>query len=156
MCKPAGPILLVEDEQTDAMLFRRALQKVTTEPPILEVRNGDEAVDYLAGSGEYSDRQKHPLPSMVILDIKLPRRTGFEVLDWIRSQPEHLRFTPVLMLSSSDRSEDVEKSLRLGANAYVSKPFGIDEYNRMASALANFWLKYNEQSGCPKFRTADQ
>ena len=150
MCNPAGPILLVEDEKTDAMLFRRALEKITAHPPIVEIANGDDAVDYLAGNGKYTDRGQYPLPHMVVLDIKLPRRSGFEVLDWIRSQPEKLRFTPVLMLSSSDRVDDVESSYDRGANAYVSKPFGSDEYNRLASAFANFWLKYNEQGQCPR------
>jgi CheY-like chemotaxis protein len=150
MCHPAGPILVVEDEKTDAILFRRALEKIPSHPPIIELTNGDEAVDYLAGNGEYADRTKYPLPNVVVLDIKLPRRTGFEVLDFIRSHPDRLRLTPVLMLSSSDRASDVEKSYNHGANSYMTKPFGTDEYNRLASAFANFWLKYNEQGQCPR------
>jgi CheY-like chemotaxis protein len=151
MCNAAGPILLVEDEKTDATLFRRALDKIAPHPPILEVRNGDEAIAYLAGTGDYADRTKYPLPTMVVLDIKLPRRSGFEVLDWIRSQSDSLRFIPVLMLSSSDRKTDVEQSYTRGANAYVAKPFGSEEYNRMANALGSFWLHYNENVECPRF-----
>lgn len=151
MCHPADPILLVEDEKAVAMLFRRALEKVTKQPPIVEVRDGDEAVAYLAGNGKYTDRQKYPLPSMIVLDIKLPRRNGFEVLDWIRSQPEDVRLIPVLMLSSSDRSHDVQQSYIHGANSYMTKPFGTDEYSRMANAFADFWLTYNEQAACPRF-----
>jgi CheY-like chemotaxis protein len=150
MCQPAGPILLVEDETTDALLFRRALEKITKDPPIIEISNGDEAVEYLVGSGRYADRRKYPLPSLIVLDVKLPRRNGFEVLEWIRSQPDNLRFTPVLMLSSSDRSDDVEKSYSHGANSYMTKPFGTEEYTRMANAFAGFWLKYNEQGQCPR------
>src|SRR2546423_15327949 len=110
MCQPAGPILLVEDETTDAMLFRRALEQITKDPPIIEIRNGDEAVEYLMGSGRYADRRKYPLPSLIVLDVKLPRRSGFEVLGWIRSQPDNLRFNPGLMPSSSYRSGELRKT----------------------------------------------
>lgn len=150
MCNPAGPILLVEDEKSDAMLFRRALEKITNHPPLVEITNGDEAVDYLSGAGKYADRQKYPLPNLVVLDIKLPRRSGFEVLEFIRNHPDKLRFIPVLMLSSSERVADIERAYSEGANSYVTKPFGSEEYNRMAGAFANFWLNYNEQGSCPR------
>jgi CheY-like chemotaxis protein len=140
----------VEDEKSDAMLFRRALEKITKDPPIVEVTSGDEAVDYLSGAGKYADRAKYPLPNLIVLDIKLPRRSGFEVLEFIRSHPDKLRHTPVLMLSSSERPADVEKSYEEGANAYITKPYGTEGYNRMAGAFADFWLNYNEQGQCPR------
>ena len=150
MCHPAGPILLVEDEKSDAILFRRALEKITKHPPIVEITNGDEAVDYLSGKGKYADREEYPLPNVVVLDIKLPRRSGFEVLEFIRKHPDKLRLTPVLMLSSSESAADVEEAYSHGANSYLTKPYGTEEYNRMAGAFANFWLKYNEQGSCPR------
>ena len=152
MCQPIGPILLVEDEKVDAMLFRRALEKVTKDAPIVEVRNGEDAVDYLSGAGKYTDRTKNPLPSVVVLDVKLPRRSGFEVLEFIRSRANELRITPVMMLSSSERPMDIQQSYLRGANAYVTKPYSSAQYHEMAEAFARFWLKFNQQPNCPRLQ----
>src|SRR5436853_542750 len=94
-------ILLIEDENGDALLIRRALEKTGLDFKLSRLKHGDEAVDYLSGSVPFDNRESHPLPDVVLLDIKLPRRTGFEVLEWIRSQPECVSRIPVVMLTSS-------------------------------------------------------
>jgi CheY-like chemotaxis protein len=152
MCNFSGPILLVEDEPPDAALFRRALQRASVQPPVVHLPDGDEAVNYLVGEGKYRDRQNYPLPSTVVLDIKLPRRSGFEVLEWIRSQSSDVAHVPVVVLSSSNMSSDVVKAYRKGANAYVTKPLTSQEYGRMTEILVAFWTQYNEQSSCPRMR----
>lgn len=155
MCNLNAPILVVEDEAADAMLFRRSLQKIGVSQAPVVVEDGEEAVRYLEGSGKYSDRQKYPLPSIVVLDIKLPRKSGFEVLEWIRDRMDQLRHIPVVMLSSSNMGRDVAVAYDKGANSYVTKPATSADYTRMATAFASFWMNYNEQAGCPRMVGSD-
>lgn len=150
MCNPNGPILLAEDEPGDAELFRRAVKKAGLEQPLTVVYDGDEALEYLQGTGRYSDRGQHPAPAVIVLDIKMPRRSGFEVLNWIRQRKDQLRHIPVMMLSSSNFGKDVIAAYEAGANAYVAKPGTASEYGRMAGAFAAFWLQFNEQASCPR------
>ena len=150
MCTFDAPILLVEDATEDAILFERALRKSAIRAIIMRVADGDAAIDYLKGTGHYSDREIFQFPALVVLDLKLPRRSGFEVLEWIRTGPRPLSQTPVVVLSSSNNSSDVEQAYAKGANAYVTKPFTSPDYADMAEALASFWLRYNEQGTCPK------
>lgn len=140
----------MEDEASDAMLFRRALKKVGMEQSLVLVGDGDEAVQYLDGQGAFADRQKYPPASMVVLDLKLPRRSGFEVLDWLRSRQDSLRHLPVMVLSSSNLSRDVMAAYEKGANSYVAKPYSSEEYARMAAAFNSFWMRFNEQASCPR------
>lgn len=142
----AGPILLVEDSTDDAILFERAVRKSAMRAAIMRVANGDAAIDYLKGVGMYADREIFHYPSLIVLDIKLPRRSGIEVLEWIREGPRPLSQMPVVVLSSSHTSTDIELAYAKGANAYVTKPFTTPEYAGMADALAHFWLQYNEQA----------
>lgn len=152
MCNMQGPILLVEDEASDVALFRRAMNKAELNQPLVVVRDGDEAIEYLGGTGRYSDREKFVPASMVVLDIKIPRRSGFEVLAWLRARKDELRHLPVMILSSSNISKDVMAAYDAGANAYVAKPSTSADYARMAGAFAAFWLRYNEQASCPRMR----
>ena len=152
MCNPAAPVLLVEDEVSDAMLFKRAFGKALNWPPVIRVANGDEAVDYLDGIGAFCDRNQYPLPSIVVLDIKLPRRGGFEVLESIRTRADQFSKIPVIMLSSSNRLADIQQSYEKGANSYVIKPYTADEYAKMAMAIVSFWMTFNEQASCPRVR----
>jgi CheY-like chemotaxis protein len=150
MCDAAGPILLVEDETSDAVLFERALRKAGSVARVIRVNDGDEAVAYLEGTGVYGDRGKYPTPGIIVLDIKLPRRSGLEVLQWIRSHKEvQLRSIPIVVVSSSNRVDDIDHAYEGGANAFVMKPYTLNEYVGMTNALSNFWMKYNEQSRCP-------
>ena len=125
---PQGTILLAEDEDDEAFLLERALKKAAIPNPVQRVKNGDEAVDYLSGTGLYSDRSKYPLPILVFLDLNMPKRSGFEVLEWMR-RPSNLPTLAVDVFSGSSRPEDIEKALRLGANLYLKKPITVAMLN---------------------------
>jgi CheY-like chemotaxis protein len=114
-------ILLVEDTEDDVFLMERAMSKAGITVPLQLANDGQEAIDYLSGAGEFSDRTKYPLPSVIFLDLKLPFVHGFEVLRWIKQQPS-LADVPVAILSSSLEDSDREKSQELGAKTFLVKP----------------------------------
>ena len=135
-------VVLVEDNADDISLFERAFGR-TGFPHVLEtVRSGDEAIEYLSGSGVYADREQYPLPTLLLLDIKLPRKDGFEVLDWIRHHPK-LAPLRVVMLTGSPRSEDVNRAYRMGANSYVSKPVDALGFVDILKALGAHWFQHS-------------
>lgn len=119
-------ILLVEDNEDDVLLIRRGFERAGIEHPLRVVTSGIEAIAYLTGEAPYWDRAKHPLPSLVLLDIKMPMADGFAVLKWIRRQPEFARLC-VVMLTSSDEIRDVNLAYQLGANSFFVKP--LDFWN---------------------------
>lgn len=141
-------ILLVEDNPKDVFLVERAFRKAQIDTPFQVVMDGDAAVQYLAGEPPYSDRTTHPLPAVVLLDLKLPRRSGAEVLTWIRQQPQISRL-PVVVLTSSREYVDINRIYDLGANAYIVKPIEFDELVNILRTLNLHWVIYNEkpQSG---------
>ena len=112
------------------------------------VRDGDQAVAYLEGKGDYADRKQHPLPVVVLLDLKLPRRSGLEVLEWMRAQPD-LRRIPVVVLTSSRESVDVNKAYDLGANSYLVKPVTFNDLVELITTLDLYWLILNERPDVP-------
>src|ERR1700743_1440375 len=114
-------LLLIEDNPDDVFLMNRALKKTGLNLPMQIVTDGRQALEYLSGAGEYEDRTRYPLPSMVFLDLKLPYLNGFEVLEWIREHPE-LCDLDVSILTSSPEERDKETAQRLGARAYLVKP----------------------------------
>src|SRR5580692_2161995 len=114
-------ILLAEDDENDAFFMKHAFKEVGIFNSLQVARDGKQAVDYLAGSGDYADRNRFPLPSLTLLDLKLPRLTGLEVLKWVRQQDE-LKSLIVIILSSSHQASDIAKAYELGANAYLIKP----------------------------------
>jgi CheY-like chemotaxis protein len=116
-----GTTLYVEDEEADAIFMRRAFARQGSESALRVVRDGREAIDYLSGAGDYRDRMKYPLPTIVLLDLNLPKVNGFEVLQWMRVHPD-FACLPVVVFSSSTLEEDRVKAQRLGANEFVSKP----------------------------------
>jgi CheY-like chemotaxis protein len=118
---PKQLILWAEDDDNDALLFERAIESADPSCSMLRVKDGEEAVRYLQGDGKYADRTKHPLPRLLLLDIKMPRRTGFEVLEWKRSQPA-LNAIPAVVLSSSFADSDRARAKALGACGFFSKP----------------------------------
>lgn len=138
------PILLVEDNPDDVVLIKRALGRTNLANPVQVVEDGDEAVAYLAGEGPYGDRRQHPLPVLILLDLKLPKRSGHEVLAWIGSQAG-LRRIPVAVLSSSGEPSDVNRAYDLGANAYLRKPVVFEELVELVKATNLFWLILNER-----------
>src|SRR5262249_15525565 len=107
---------------------------------IVDVRNGQQAVNYLSGSALYADRNKHPLPALMILDLKMPLMDGFEVLAWLQTRPE-LKSLPVVVLAASHLSADVQKATELGAHDYFSKPRDWSELVKLAHNLHDRWLK---------------
>lgn len=133
------PILLVEDNEDDVLLIRRAFKQANLANPISAVEDGDEAVAYLSGQGGYADRVRHPLPALILLDVKLPRRSGLEVLEWLRLQPD-LKRTPVIVLTSSRERSDVDRAYDLGAGGYLAKPVDFAGLLAMVTAIGTYWM----------------
>ena len=138
------PILLVEDEENDVMLLQRAFRRAGMVNPLQVVRHGDDAVAYLEGSGEYTDRAKYPLPVLVLLDLKLPRRTGLEVLEWVKGQTG-VKKIPIVVLTSSKNDSDVDRAYELGANSYLVKPVSFETLLELVKSLELYWLVLNER-----------
>jgi two-component system response regulator len=135
-------ILLVEDEATDVFFFERAMKKAGVVNPLQVATDGEQALDYLEGRGKFADRKAYPLPCLIVLDLKMPGTTGFEVLERIRHQPE-LRKLVVVVLTSSVSDEDIAKAYELGANAYLVKPADSTELVDVVEAIKHFWLTHN-------------
>lgn len=142
MNAPAPSILIVEDNSTDVMLIRRAFAKANVGNPLQVVRDGDTAVEYLSGDGEFADRAAFPLPAVMLLDLKLPRRSGLEVLQWVRAQ-KSLRRLPVVVLTSSNQTQDVNRAYDLGANSYLVKPVEFDDLKQMIGKIHIYWVALN-------------
>jgi len=134
-------ILLVDDSENDLMLLRVAFKKAEVTNPLQEVCNGEEAIAFLDGEGQYNDRNKFPLPAVVLLDLNMPRKTGFEVLSWRGTQPA-LKRLPIIILTASSRMEDVERAFDLGADSFLVKPGTLDELIAMIRCLCD-WLQHN-------------
>lgn len=138
-------ILLVEDEPNDVFLIQRAFRKANLLNPIQAVSDGEQAIAYLTGQKEFGDRQKYPMPVLILLDLKLPRKTGLEVLAWLREQPAPLKRVPVVVLTSSKQSTDINRAYDLGANSYLVKPVAFEGLLQMVKALDLYWLILNEK-----------
>ena len=139
-----GPVLLVEDDVSDFRLIQRAFAKMKPSIQMFRLTHGDEAVAYLAGDAPYENRSLHPIPCVVLLAIKLPRRSGLEVLEWIRTQESELKRLPIIMLTSSKHQLDVNKAYDLGVNSYLVKPSNNSELEQLVSAFRNYWIDLNE------------
>ena len=135
-------ILLVEDDENDVYFFERAAKQSEILESLKVVRDGQSAIDYLSGGGEFSDRVRFPIPCLIVLDLKMPRKTGMEVLEWLRADAS-LRTIPVIVFSSSAQGDDVEQAYRLGANAFVVKPAALAKRNEFVQLLKGFWLDWN-------------
>jgi len=134
-------ILLVDDNVDDLMLLRMAFQKAEFKNQLHIVHNGEEAIAYLQGEGAYSDRNKHPLPAVMLLDLNMPMKNGFDVLAWARAQPAFKRLS-IIILTASVRTEDVERAFDLGASSYLVKPSQIEALIEMIRCLHD-WLEIN-------------
>src|SRR5690242_18501314 len=137
------PVLYVEDDEHDVLFLRRAFAQAGIGHPLVVAHDGQEGIDYLSGAGEFGNRHKHPLPCLILLDLKMPRRTGLEVLEWLRGEAE-LACIPVIVFSSSAHERDVERAYRLGASSFVVKPQGAPERADFARAVKEYWLRFNE------------
>jgi CheY-like chemotaxis protein len=135
-------LMLVEDNPDDVLLVRRALGKLAAPVRLVTAEHGDAAIEYLDGTGAFSDRQAHPLPDLVLLDLKLPRRSGHEVLAWVRQQPV-LEGLPVVVLTSSIEEDDVRRAYRSHANSYLRKPVALEELAALLDQVHTYWMRTN-------------
>ncbi len=135
-------ILVAEDLEEDVALLKRAFTKAGIKVPLHFVRNGHEAISYLGGEQPFTDRRKYPLPALLLLDLKMPISGGFDVLEWLCSQPGLDRL-PVVVFTSSDAAEDINRAYDLGANSYLVKPSQINKLEDVARFLESYWLKLN-------------
>lgn len=133
--------LLAEDSENDVFLMQRAFEVAGLPNPLQVVKDGDDAVAYLQGEAGFQNRSEYPLPSVVLLDLNLPRKNGFEVLQWMRTQPTLKRIV-VIILTASNRSADADRAYDLGANFYLTKPSRFDDLVKTTKCLHE-WLKLN-------------
>ncbi len=137
-------ILLVEDNPDDEELTLRALRKSGVKEPVVVARDGPEALDYLFATGAWKLRDVLDTPRVVLLDLKLPKLSGLDVLRRMREDPRTRR-VPVVVLTSSAEERDIQQCYDLGANSYVRKPVEFDEFLEFIRSLGNYWLKLNER-----------
>lgn len=133
-------LLLVEDDPADARLIQRALQKIQLEARIVHVADGDKAVAYLNGENGFEDRGQFPLPWLIMLDIKMPRRSGLEVLQWVRDQEVDVSAIPVVIFSSSSHGVDINSAYEYGANSYLVKPETSHQLESMLNLVKSYWF----------------
>lgn len=135
----ADLILIAEDNEDHVLLLRRALQKGAVLNPVFVVNDGDETIAYLSGEGKYADRYEYPLPALLLLDLKMPKKNGFEVLEWIRGQPG-LKRLRVVVLTTSDSPDDIDRAYEMGANAFMVKPLEKRQFLDLTDAIKGYWL----------------
>src|SRR3954468_7566048 len=132
-------VLLVEDDLNDIFLVKRAFKMAQIQNPLQVVTDGQEAITYLKGDGKYEDRDSYPLPKLIVMDIKMPRKTGFEVLEWVKGDGRPLRRIPIVIVSSSDNPADINRAYELGANAYMVKPMNFRAVEHLFNAITQYW-----------------
>ena len=135
-------ILHVEDDPNDVVLVGLAFRKADLAINLQVVNDGEQAVQYLSGEGPYADRHTFPIPALVLLDVKLPRRSGLEVLSWARGC-EQLRRLPIVMLTSSNQAADVNRAYDLMANSYLVKPSALEDLVELVKKVTAYWLELN-------------
>jgi CheY-like chemotaxis protein len=140
-------ILLVEDEPNDVFFMERAFEQARLLNPLKIVHDGEQAIAYLKGEGHYADRTKFPFPFLMLLDLRMPRRNGFEVLEWLRAQPGIRRLLTVVLTSSKD-APDINQAYDLGANSYLVKPPKAEALKEMFQRLDSYWVAMNQPPDC--------
>jgi CheY-like chemotaxis protein len=131
-------VLLVEDDLNDIFLVKRAFKRAEIRNPLQVVTDGVEAIHYLQGADKYADRTLYPLPRLIVMDIKMPRKSGFEVLECIK-QDGTLKRIPVVIVSSSDQPQDINRAYELGANAYMIKPMDFRSVEHLFQSITHYW-----------------
>jgi CheY-like chemotaxis protein len=134
-------ILLVDDSQDDLFLLRMAFKKAEFHSPLQEAHNGEEAIAYLNGDDAYGDRYKHPLPVVMLLDLNMPMKNGFDVLRWVHGK-QSLKRMSIIVLTASMRMEDVERAFDLGAHSFLVKPSNLEDMVKMIRCLGE-WIQMN-------------
>jgi CheY-like chemotaxis protein len=144
------PILLAEDDENDILLMRRAFARANIPNPLFVVHNGQEAIDYLSGAGNFADRASFPPPGMLLLDLKMPGKDGFDVLAWLRTQRQ-FDTLPVVVLTSSKVQPDIDRSRQLGVYDYRVKPHKFEDLVPLLDDVRKCWLdeQFNRHSAPP-------
>jgi CheY-like chemotaxis protein len=137
-----SPILLAEDNPDDVVLIRRALQETQTRHPLVVVENGEDAINYLGGSGQFTDRIAFPFPALLLLDLKMPGKDGLDVLRWLSHHPDIPRKLPVVVLSSTELPEETQAAYAMNIQACIVKPLGYAELRERIRILKDYWLDY--------------
>jgi CheY-like chemotaxis protein len=135
-------ILHVEDDPNDVLLLEHACRKTGVGCNVKRVADGEEAIEYLEGTGQFTDRDRFPLPQLILLDLKMPRLTGFDVLTW-RLQHDTFKTVPVVVFSSSNHDLDVKRAYELGVNSYLMKPVSFDSLCDIIRTISDYWLMLN-------------
>jgi len=138
-------VLVAEDDPSDVFFLKRAFQMAGVPASLQFVRDGQEAIDYLDGENRFADRNTYPLPDLMLLDLKMPRLDGFDVLNWLRQQPGLKRLL-VTVLTSSDQPQDINRAYDLGANSYLLKPHNAEHLSELVKQVERYWLEVNR---CP-------
>jgi CheY-like chemotaxis protein len=146
-------VLSVDDNDVDGALLERAFKRCNIPSRLFRVAEGPQAMAYLTGHGIYSDRFAYPLPDLILLDLVMPKMSGFEVLEWIRSQPE-LKRTAVLILTASEKPEDVKSATKTGANGYLVKPTKFEDLKTMVRTIYSEWLDKGKKGKASSARKA--
>lgn len=139
----ASPILVAEDNADDVLLLKLACANAGLCHPVQIVADGSQAIHYLAGEGQFTDRTIFPLPCLLLLDLKMPGKNGFDVLSWIREQP-FLRRLEIVVFSSSPDPGDINRAYDLGANSYAVKPNSTEELRRLVEGLRDWWVAISQ------------
>jgi len=139
-------VLLVDDSEDDLFIIERAIGKADLRNRIVKLSDGEEALAYFGGVGKYADREKYPVPGLVLLDLKMPKVDGFEVLSSIRQQPAY-RDLPVIVLTSSELLMDVRRAYEVGASSYLVKPLEFQNLAAMVRTLGAVWRQATERRG---------
>lgn len=140
---PGSNILMIDDSAQDVALLSAAFKESAPDHRMHSVNNADRAIAYFEGRGAYADRAAHPLPDLVLLDIQMPVKDGFEMLKWLRAQKAEWHRVPVIMLTTSHDYMEIRKAYDLGANSFLVKPTGFDELCQVVRELSDYWLKRN-------------
>jgi CheY-like chemotaxis protein len=149
---PEVTVLHIDDDPNDTELLRAATRKAGTCFNLQNVEDGEMAIAYLSGADIYADRRLYPLPSLILLDLKMPRTTGLEMLAWIRKHPELSRL-PVVVLSGSELHEDIRQAYAIGANSYLVKPLGFEALVDLVKDVNAVWLSQQQQSSIQSLAT---
>ena len=133
--------LVADDDQDTQFLIRKAFGNLGLSVPLQFVNDGEEVIDYLEGRGGFNDRETYPMPGLILLDLKMPRKNGLDVLEWIRESP--FREIVVVMFSGSDVETDVREAYRLGVNSFIHKPTSFSDFQHVLSAVHHYWFGCN-------------
>ena len=144
MSKKDHPVILIaDDSENDVLMLRRAFTQAGVVVPMQAVSDGEEAIAYLKGEDRFANREEFPLPDLFLLDLKMPRKNGFDVLEWIRTQPS-LAQMRVVVLTTSEEIRDVNRAYMLGAASFLTKPLDFTEFKDTIQAMYNYWISVNK------------